>query len=302
MRLILLEDHEDSASAVTAGLRLSTVPYEVRHFSTLKAAIVGIERESFDAALIDLGLPDASGSDAPLAIQALAPQLPIVVMTGENFERLGVDLIDIGIQDFLQKGDISVARIDQSLRMACERKRHEEELRAQASYDHLTGLMNRKELDVQLRRTLSNADRQGIRAAVLAIDLDGFKQINDSHGHPIGDAVLQQSAIRLQEHIRAGDCAARVGGDEFVVVLAYLPEPAGATATARKICQRLNEPIVVAGNEYRISASVGVALFPDHGREGKRLCEYADEAMYAVKRNGKDAVRIYDAEAGHPAV
>lgn len=296
MRILLIEDDAAFADAVKVGLELSTVSYGICHCSTLQAAIRRLKWDAFDAVLIDLGLPDAHGSEAAELVRSIAPQLPVVVLTGEDFEAFGTDLMRHGIQDFLQKGDVSVSRIDQSLRMACERQRLEEDLKKQAAYDHLTGLANRAELNNQLHRALNNAIRQGTRVAVLAIDLDGFKQVNDRYGHLFGDIVLQQSAARILRWTRASDCAARVGGDEFIVVLESSPELDTVIAKAEKICRHLNEPINCNGIECKISASIGIALFPDHGVCRQRLCEYADEAMYAIKHNGKGAVHVYRPE------
>lgn len=294
LRALVVEDQPEVAAAISEGLRLATVTYRVRHCPNLATAVKCLENEEFDVALLDLGLPDAKGIEAAATIKSIAPGLPVVVLTGEDFEALGADLMLQGVQDFLQKGEVSFKRIDHALRLACQRQRHEEELKKQAAYDYLTGLANRAELNIQMRRALKSARRQGTRIAVLAIDLDGFKLVNDSHGHDIGDLVLQESARRLVHVIRESDFAARVGGDEFIVMLESLHSPNDAWSVAQKICSQLSQPIRCKGRDCYISASIGIAMFPDHAFDSIQLCEFADRAMYEIKRNGKGAVRFYD--------
>jgi diguanylate cyclase (GGDEF)-like protein len=294
MRILLIEDHAHSAAAVHAGLEQTAIDYVVRHSPDLESAIGELKTGSFDAALIDLGLPDASGTEVAATVKSIAPSLPVVVLSGEDFEELGEDLMRLGIQDFLQKGQVSISRIDQSLRMACERQRKEDRLKQRAAYDELTGLANRAELIIQLRRTLSNARRRAGRVAVLAIELDDFKRVNDAHGRLVGDFILRQSANRLSAAIRTGDCAARVGGDEFIAVLESISNPAAIVSVARKISEALGKPVLHDGNDYRISVSIGIAIFPDHSENGVRLLELARQALCGGKQNGTGMVHLHE--------
>jgi diguanylate cyclase (GGDEF)-like protein len=292
MRILFLEDNKDVAAAVVAGLTRIPKDYQVCHCTTIKSALKELSKSRFDAALVDLGLPDSQGTDSAIALKTLSPQLAIVVLTAQDFEAVGNELMRHGIQDYLQKGDVSFARIDQSLRMALNRQHQEDELRRQAIYDSLTGLQNRGEFDRQLQRAIAQAERSGTRIAILAIDLDGFKQVNDVYGHHIGDIVLQQTAARLMKLIRAGDCAARVGGDEFAVILESLPEIDAAVTVAQKICNSLRVPVDIDGNDLVVSASIGIAFYPDHGRDPGVLYELADQALYSINRNGKCAINM----------
>jgi diguanylate cyclase (GGDEF)-like protein len=292
MRILLLEDHKDVAAAICAGLSRAPENYQVCHCTTLKSALKELSTAHFDAALVDLGLPDTQGIDSAIALKTFSPQLAIVVLTAQDFEAVGTALTQHGIQDYLQKGDVSFARIDHSLRMAVIRQHQDDELRRQATYDSLTGLPNRGEFDRQLQRAIARAERNSTRTAILAIDLDGFKQVNDTYGHSIGDIVLQHTATRLVKITRAGDCAARVGGDEFAVILESVPDFDAAIAVAKKICTSLSEAVTVDGKNLAVSASIGIAVFPDHGREANALYDRADQAMYSIKKNGKGAINM----------
>ncbi|MCI5150088.1 MAG: diguanylate cyclase [Candidatus Electrothrix sp. MAN1_4] len=167
-----------------------------------------------------------------------------------------------------------------------DRKQAEEILRHQAMHDPLTRLPNRVMFDERLGTSLSRAKRLNSRVALLYLDLDNFKKINDSLGHLAGDRVLQMVADRLQECLRLEDVVARIGGDEFSAILNDVDSIDDAVATAERIITSLGEVDCSAEGE-RIQTSVGIALYPDHGTDTETLLQHADNAMYAAKRLGK---------------
>ncbi len=293
MQLLLIEDHPDLATVLIAGLSKSYSDYVVNHCATLSDGLKKIASGDIDVVLLDLGLPDASGPDAAIAIRAAAPHLPIVVLSGEQFEQLAENLILHGVQDYIQKGTVSFERIDQAIRLAHKRQQQEEQLKRLVCYDDLTGLLNRSELHKRLAGTLKNAERSGTRAAILAIDLDDFKSINDSHGHGAGDAVLRAASATLSRLIRTSDCAARIGGDEFIVLLEPLDSTDNAVSAGNKLCRGLTQNVEVENHTVALSASVGIAVFPDHGSNGDTLLAFADKALYDAKRNGKSTACMY---------
>ncbi|WP_303786221.1 diguanylate cyclase [Azovibrio restrictus] len=156
-----------------------------------------------------------------------------------------------------------------------------------AQRDALTGLANRVALDDYMARTLATARIRRSRFAVLLVDLDHFKPVNDSHGHGIGDRLLQAVAQRLRACVRQEDMVARLGGDEFVIVLANLVGTEAADRIAAKVVESLATPFTVAGLELQISASIGVALYPEHGEDAHHLFNRADGAMYQAKQGGR---------------
>ena len=160
-----------------------------------------------------------------------------------------------------------------------------------ARYDPLTRLPNLRHTKENLRHILAMAKRNSTRTAIMFVDLDGFKAVNDTHGHAAGDMVLQAVSDRLRHCVRESDIVGRIGGDEFVVVLANIARAEDAGAVADKIIQALAAPIDVnAGNvSCRVGASVGIAVYPDHGTEISILLSMADKAMYAVKKSGRTA-------------
>ena len=173
-----------------------------------------------------------------------------------------------------------------------DRKMEEEKIRHLAYHDELTGLPTLRLGRDRLSSAITLARRNKTSAAVLYLDLDGFKEVNDSRGHKAGDQVLNEVAERLTRTVRETDTVARVGGDEFVIVLTELTEEAAYIKVAEKVIQILTRPIGVNGQGVNISASIGIALYPDHGEIPDELINKADEAMYVVKNEGKNNYSI----------
>jgi diguanylate cyclase (GGDEF)-like protein/PAS domain S-box-containing protein len=173
-------------------------------------------------------------------------------------------------------------------------ERWEQRKRAEllAFYDPLTGLPNRTLLADRLAQTIASAERHESQFAVHFYDLDGFKAVNDDHGHLRGDEVLRIVARRLKNAARAEDTVARLGGDEFVVLQPDVQSRAAVVALSARFSAALGEPLVVGGTTYRMSASVGVALYPADGRDGRTLLALADEALYRVKERGGNAIEF----------
>lgn len=167
-------------------------------------------------------------------------------------------------------------------------------LRRLAHYDPLTGLPNRLLLLDRLEQALSRARRGNTRVAVMFLDLDHFKRINDTRGHATGDLVLREVATRLRAIVRADDTAARLGGDEFVVMIENFTESAGVIAVAEKLRAELHRPITAGGQSFEVGTSIGIAVFPDDGRDVEQLLQRADTAMYDAKSSGRNAYAFYD--------
>ncbi len=176
-----------------------------------------------------------------------------------------------------------------------QRKQLEETFRHGAQHDALTGLPNRVLLGDRLERALLAAQRSQGRLAVLYMDLDGFKAVNDEHGHEAGDVVLRTMARRIQGAIRASDTLARMGGDEFVVLLPEIGDMRKALGQAHKIIEAVSRKVKInAEVTVEISVSIGITLCPDHGSDAQTLMMRADQAMYAAKRSGKNTARAYN--------
>jgi diguanylate cyclase (GGDEF)-like protein len=170
-----------------------------------------------------------------------------------------------------------------------------QQMEFQANHDPLTQLPNRTLLQDRLGHALARAQRSHRQLAVLFIDLDHFKRINDSLGHAAGDSLLRVVAERLQTCVREEDTVARLGGDEFVILLEELPHGELATRVARQVIQALSPPFRVAGHEFFITSSIGISVFPKDGEDAQTLLKQADTAMYRAKEQGRNTFQFYTA-------
>jgi diguanylate cyclase (GGDEF)-like protein len=196
-------------------------------------------------------------------------------------------------------GDRVVGRV-WSFEDVTEQKRTEHYLMQSAYRDALTGLPNRKHLTDELQEALSRSARHGRRVALLFMDLDGFKQVNDRAGHHSGDAVLAEAAKRLRRGLRETDFVARMGGDEFVVLIEDVQSSAEAATAAEKAIALLSEPFVVGNAVFMLSASVGISMSPADGERVDQLLKSADEAMYRAKRGRQRAYHFATGAADAP--
>ncbi|GAB4578016.1 MAG: hypothetical protein Fur0022_07480 [Anaerolineales bacterium] len=174
-----------------------------------------------------------------------------------------------------------------------ERKNIEQQLHHLATHDPLTGLPNRSLFFDRLNQALSRARRTHLKVGVLFIDLDGFKEVNDTFGHAMGDQLLQAIAKQLTTCFRKNDTLARVGGDEFIMIFEDIQELEQAIILSERVLSALQEPFVLRGKAILLSGSLGLSLFPDDGEEAERLVSRADKAMYAIKHAGKNGLGVY---------
>jgi diguanylate cyclase (GGDEF)-like protein len=173
-----------------------------------------------------------------------------------------------------------------------EHRNNEQKLIIAALYDRVTGLPNRAMFRDYFAKALARAEREKHNLVLLFLDLDGFKAINDTHGHQAGDALLCVVAERLMVCVRAGDLASRFGGDEFTIILENC-QPSFLPVIADRFIQALESPIELEGQVAKISASLGIVVYPEHGTEEETLIRRADEAMYCVKKEGKSGYKIW---------
>ena len=169
-----------------------------------------------------------------------------------------------------------------------EREKATAELQFLANHDALTGLPSLRLCKDRLDQSLADARRKRQTSAVMFLDLDGFKAINDEYGHEFGDRVLRATAARITSEIRETDTAARIGGDEFVIILSSLPDRDIASRIAASLVDAIARPLELNGVQVAVSVSIGISLYPDNGVTAEELIRSADKAMYAIKREGKN--------------
>jgi diguanylate cyclase (GGDEF)-like protein len=275
---------------------------DLTHVETMKDAERHLSTKVVDIILLDLGLPDTQGLEAVRRARVAAPNAALVVMTGLDDESVAEQTLKEGAQDYLIKGQIDSRGLLRAMRYAAQRKAIEDisdtEKRLMthsAQHDFLTGLPNRMLLNDRVRQAIAVAPRHKKKVALLFLDLDGFKQINDSMGHLTGDKLLQSIATRLLECVRGSDTVSRQGGDEFVVLLSEVEDAEGAAITARRMLDKVGDLHFIDPHALHVTSSIGVSLYPDHGADAETLIQNADFAMYTAKQNGRKNYQFFEA-------
>jgi diguanylate cyclase len=295
LRVLSIEDNPGDAILVREMLRdASPDGFHLENADRLSTAVASLLAGAVDCVLLDLSLPDAEGLEALAQVRTIALDVPIIVLTGRTDEVLAVQAVHEGAQDYLIKGQVDARLLSRSINYAIERKRAEVELAHQAMHDALTGLPNRALFYDRLGQALNRVGRQGSAVAVLFLDLDRFKLINDSLGHGAGDKLLVSVAERLAGVLRAGDTAARFGGDEFVILCEDVSGERQAIAIAERIAAELDAPFVIDSDEVFAHTSVGIALATEPGARPEALIRDADAAMYRAKERGGGVYEVFD--------
>jgi diguanylate cyclase (GGDEF)-like protein/PAS domain S-box-containing protein len=220
---------------------------------------------------------------------------------GQAFGVLVVQSYDPAVR-FSEADKDMLTFVSHQIASALERKRAEARIEHLAYHDLLTGLPNRRLLLDRLDLALAQARRDRTQIAVLFLDLDRFKVINDSLGHTVGDAVLQAVAQRLKNHLRKGDTVARIGGDEFTAVVRNIHHPVDTAKVAELIQAALREPLMAAGRELFVTGSIGISIFPNDGSDVENLLKNADTALHRAKEQGLDTFRLFTASMNAEAV
>jgi two-component system cell cycle response regulator len=258
----------------------------------------------YDLILLDIQMPRMDGFQVMEGLMALETDgyLPVLAITAQPAHKIRA--LRDGAKDFIGKPfDLAEVRMRVhnmlEVRLLHRASRDQAKmLESLALNDALTGLANRRLLDERLAVALVHARRNKSAMALVFLDLDGFKRINDTLGHPAGDVLLKTVAARLMATVREEDTVARLGGDEFVIAMWHLSGADQAEAVAGKVIAALSESYVIDGHTVGITASAGVGIYPMHGEDAASLMKSADLALYEAKRAGKNAYRVHGRAKG----
>ena len=299
LKLLLIEDNEDDALMIREMLHgTGGDGVRMEWSSSLKSGLEKIGLIEPDVILLDLSLPDNSGIEIVLRFSKEFVLIPLIILTGHEDEALAVQAVGMGAEDYLVKGKIDGPILRRSICYSIERNRIRSELdkanaslRAMAGKDPLTGVLNRRGLNEVLAHVLAQKRRLGIYHYALLLDLDNFKSINDEFGHGVGDIALQTVARAIQNTIRETDYIARVGGDEFVVILTGT-RPYEAQPVAEKIRLAVSEaPIGVAsGKRIQVTVSIGALHFTEDLISTDILLQVLHTSLRKSKGEGKNRI------------
>jgi diguanylate cyclase (GGDEF)-like protein/PAS domain S-box-containing protein len=283
-----------------AGVFLATLAGRVLECNQAAAFMFG-----YDSPEEVLDLPVANLDDTASDWESLLAKLKSeksVTNYEMRFRRKNGDSAWAMLNVSLSDDDSGIANIEGTLIDITERKVAEERVQSLAYYDALTGLPNRILLRDRLSKALSTARRQNHKVALLFLDLDRFKIVNDSLGHSVGDLLLQEIARRLKSVAREEDTIARLGGDEFLIVLTNIKDIPGAAVAVERFMDAMTPEFVLQGHSFSISCSLGISIFPEHGADSETLIKNADAAMYSAKEGGRNNFQFFTADMNAQAV
>lgn len=315
IRVLLIEDDEDDFF-ITRDLlsEVEDLSYDLIWQRTYDAGLTTLLQGDIDVCLMDFQLGARNGLELFQEPVLRQRSIPVILLTGMDDKEIDVRAMTAGASDFLVKGRIDAPLLDRSIRYAIRHKKSEERMQMMAYYDPLTGLPNRALFRDRLEQAIASAERYDRQLALMFLDLDNFKRINDTLGHSTGDALLQEVACRLQGCLRSCDAmtrgypelpksmVARLGGDEFTILLTELAHPNNTITLAERILEALSRPIQQGSIEFFVTVSIGITLFPHDGQDLETLLKQADTAMYHAKSQGRNNYQYYSEAMNSKAV
>ena len=298
LRVLIVEDSEDDAMLVLRELRRGGFDPEMERVDNQDELRRALRQRNWDVVITDHNMPGFSSEAALETVKETGLDVPVIIVSGSIGEDIAVAAMKTGAHDYIMKDNLKrlVPAIERELREVETRRAHrmaEETIRHMAYHDALTGLTNRHEFERRLRRALYHAQEEGAQHALLYLDLDQFKIINDTCGHIAGDEMLKQVAVVLQQPIRETDTLARLGGDEFGVLLENCPQDR-AEAIARALLQEIRDfRFVWQDKTFALGVSIGLVMITGDGKTLTDVLSAADMACYAAKDRGRGRVHVY---------
>lgn len=283
--------------------------YALARADDIHAASGALENSSCDVLLLDIDGDDSDGLKAVKRLNKAYPTLPVIVIACLDAEAVAIEAVKSGAQDYLIRNNIEPRGLARAIYHSLERNRlqmrlEEAEQRAHflATRDVLTGLTNRQAFNDRLDRAIKYSERYNLKLAVLLLDIDRFKSVNETLGHQAGDALLKEVGARLRASIRETDVVARVGGDEFLFMLLNIQEAYNAARVAEHILGAFDKPLIINGRELFLTATIGIALYPEDGTNLWTLIRNADTAMHIGKRTSHQRYKFYAADMNNRAM
>jgi diguanylate cyclase (GGDEF)-like protein len=295
VRILLVDDDDVDRAAVRRALKNSGLNYELNEAYDSANALAAMLDDAYDCIILDYRMPDRDGVELFHEMaRTHKSSAAVIFLTGEQNEDLAMSVMGSGAIDYLDKNELTPALLRRTIRYAQARQAFLSELTELGRIDALTGLPNRSVFDDVLGGAISQSGRTNSIVATILLDLDHFKHVNDTMGHPSGDALLLEVVKLLQKATRGSDTVIRLGGDEFVIVTPNLTNTNGAASLITKIGDAFKEPVWLNGKEVHISTSTGIALAPADGQTPEKILKSADMALYKAKAEGRGRFCFYD--------
>lgn len=299
LRVLLVEDDEDDfvlTSSLLSGIEGQKVDLE--WVANYPDALRALGRSAHDVCLVDYQLGERTGLELLREAAEVNTAAPIIMLTGHGGYDVDAEAMRAGAAGFLVKGQVSTPLLERSIRYAVQHSRLIENLRKLAKHDELTGLYNRRAMDDLLREETERHQRYGRPVALVMLDVDHFKSINDSYGHLVGDEVLRWLAQLIRDTVRTVDLPARYGGEELAIILPEMNSQQALRVAERVRRRVVARPFVSHGRNGRplqipITISLGAAGMPEDASSASSLIAAADQGLYAAKRGGRNRALRY---------
>lgn len=306
LKVIIVEDSEDDTLLVVRELHKGGYELDYRRVETANELTAQLEADHWDLVITDHNLPGLNSIDVLSIVKKSVHDTPVIIVSGAIGEDVAADTMRAGANDYVMKDNLKrlIPAIERELRDARVRREKfqaEKALTHMSQHDSLTNLVNRSALVTLLTDALAAAHQRNSSLALLYIDIDRFKVINDTYGFEIGDKVLQEVARRLRHCARYDDTIARYGSDEFILIIENINGKEESIVLAEMVINQLSAPYSIAGHDVHIRASIGVALSDLSGFQAEELIHNADAAMYQAKSLGRNNYQVYSPEMNEKA-
>lgn len=289
IRLLSIEDDLDDVYIIKTLLAQDArAEFEFEYAQSIAEASEKLRQDTYDVALLDLSLPDSEGLETVKNLVCQFPELPIIVVTDHDSVEFENRIIESGADDFLAKGDLSNRLLSRVIRLSIERKQLLMKVADAALHDPLTGLLSRQSFYQHLSAMIAQSERAERNIALGFIDLDKFKEVNDTYGHRVGDELLAAFGVYLKQKKRESDLAARLGGDEFAIAFTDYEDFSKLQSFIERWFpgENFSHPIEIDGKVVDIAIGYSIGLKEWHkGVTVDQLIEHADHAMYSRKRS-----------------
>lgn len=305
LNVLIVDDDKVDQELVLRALKKSHLDVSIDTAKTVDEGLELYQHNSYDIILLDYRMPERDGTEMiyELTQSSKSSNTAIVMMSSSEDEQLAIDCLKAGAHDFLMKSEVTGARLRRAVLQAQTRFELEKQLaesyqkvKLLAESDPLTGLSNRAYFEHSIRINIVNNIRDKHKLALLLIDLDNFKFVNDTYGHDVGDRLLLLVVDSIKSCLRGNELFARLGGDEFSICLSNLDSVEDASKVASRVVETLTKPFIINESEVHSTASVGISIYPDNATNFEELFKQADIAMYRAKKLGRSRVCFFEEE------
>ena len=294
IEVLLIEDNPGDLLLTKRMLdKAEFTSFHISHTDSLSTGIKRASEGAIDVILSDLDLPDSPRDETFFRLKLQVPEIPIVVLSGFMDQQMSLKAVRAGVQDYLIKGQIDSNILERSLLYAIERKTAEDTSRRSAYHDSLTGLPCRKLFNDRCTMAIAASKRYHRKIALMMLDLNHFKDINDNLVQDASGELLKEISSRLVNISHETDTVCRINGNEFAILISEVTLKETVEEAAQKILGTLRKPFTVLGFEEKITASLGIAIYPEDGESLETLIKHADMALYEVKKMGGNNYLYY---------